>query len=114
MYMYITVCLCAIVVMSCVCVVLCVVLTGLWVDAGMSPDMCYMCWIVGRRGNVTRMCYNYVGLWVDLEHLHTEPCGGSGPYTITNPLFHFDVAAQSRAHDKLLNNVRNCREVKLI
>ena len=40
-----------------VCVVLCVVRTGLWVDAGMSPDMCYMCWIVGRRGNVTRMCY---------------------------------------------------------
>ena len=45
----------------------------------------------------------YVGLWVDLERLHTEPCGGSGPYTITNPLFHFDVAAQSRAHDKLLS-----------
>ena len=45
----------------------------------------------------------YVGLWVDLERLRTKPCGGSGPYTITNPLFHSDVAAQSRAHDKLLN-----------
>ena len=25
--------------------------------------------------------------------LHTEPCGGSGPYTNTNPLFHINVAA---------------------
>ena len=27
-------------------------------------------------------------LWADLAGLHAEPCGGSGPCTTTNPLFH--------------------------
>ena len=42
------------------------------------------------------ICCMYVGgtpsciyvLWVDLAGLHAEPCGGSGPCTTTNPLFH--------------------------
>ena len=54
----------------------------LYVDVEGHPICVNMCWIGGTSPQ--------------------EPCGGSGPYTITNPLFHFDMAAQSRAHNKLL------------
>ena len=70
-----------------VCVVLCVVRTGLWVDAGMSPNVCHVRWIAGRHGQSPRcisvlycvlyvldcgqtrechpICVICVGLWVD-------------------------------------------------
>ena len=38
-------------------------------------------------GGIPMQLYIYV-LWVDLAGLHAEPCGGSGPCTTTNPLFH--------------------------
>ena len=29
---------------------MCVICVGLWVDMESHPDVCYMCWIEGRRG----------------------------------------------------------------
>ena len=60
-----------------------------------SHPMSFIC--VGWRADegISRDMYYVLDCaWVDLERLNTEPCGGSGPYTITNPLLHFDVAAQ--------------------
>ena len=45
----------------------------------------YECAIVQYVGGTPSCIYV---LWVDLAGLHTEPCGGSGPCTTTNPLFH--------------------------
>ena len=29
---------------------MCVICVGLWLDVDSHPDVCYMCWIVGRHG----------------------------------------------------------------